>query len=79
MKLRFLLFVCVVLTSYLIIIGCDDDDKNPLSATNPADMPYSIIIDPADFRDTSITGNTCVPIVVNTTFIYEGEELWQEN
>jgi len=67
-------FLMALILSTLLFTACDDDDKNPLSATNPSDMPYDIAIDPADFVDSNFTGNTYFPWTVNSTYIYEGED-----
>ncbi|MBC8484666.1 MAG: hypothetical protein H8D45_01330 [Bacteroidetes bacterium] len=62
-----------LIVGFLFIMGCSEDEKCPTSPTNPADQPYNITIDPADFVDT-ITGNTFMPLVPGTTFFYEGED-----
>lgn len=63
--------VLAVLVVFLICYGCDDEDA--LAPTNPADMPYELIINPADFLENNIRGNTYFPIKAGTTFVYVGE------
>jgi hypothetical protein len=63
-----------LIVGFLFIMGCCEDKKCPTSPTNPNDQPYNITIDPADFEDTNITGNTFMPLVPGTTFFYEGED-----
>ncbi|NJM25174.1 MAG: hypothetical protein HC859_06400 [Bacteroidia bacterium] len=49
---------------------CSDDAVLP---ENPADMPYSVVIDPANFLDAGITGNTFFPLATGKRFVYEGK------
>jgi hypothetical protein len=59
---------------YLFIMAAlfacgDDDDVLP---ENPADSPYDVNIDPADFESAGITGNLYFPLPVGKTYVYEG-------
>jgi len=60
---------------YLIIAGtslssCNDDED--VMPENPADMPYNVVINPADFLSTSITGNVYWPLANGKVLTYEG-------
>lgn len=57
----------------VFLTGCDviDGDNDPFS---PFDLPYLVNIDPSDFEDTNITGNTFFPLIPGTKFVYEGED-----
>ncbi|MBL7961909.1 hypothetical protein JNL27_16875 [bacterium] len=53
--------------------GCDKEDG--VDPSNPADSPYVVTIDPADFfPGDSITGNLYFPLSVGKTLTYEGED-----
>ncbi len=56
----------------LFITGCDDSTSP--EPDNPLDMPYAVEIDPADFVDSSFTGNEFFPLSTGTTYIYEGRD-----
>lgn len=72
MEARISIAVNVVLAVLLLVAGCGNDSlTNP---TNPSDMPYVITIDPADFEDTNITGNTFFPMTAGSKSVYEGED-----
>ena len=69
-----LLVVCfMIVGAFLFFNSCEDDDKCPTIPTNPADMPYNVSIDPADFEDSNFTGNTYFPLKSGITMVYEGE------
>ena len=62
---------CLLLAS-TIIAGCnDDDDALP---ENPADMPYNVTINPADFESANITGNEYWPLATGDVLTYEGQD-----
>lgn len=64
-----LLIVTVFMSGFL---ACSkDDDPQP---ENPADMPYEVNIDPADFESANLTGNDFFPLSAGKTFVYEGED-----
>ena len=55
-----------------IVISCSEDSAT--NQTNPADTPYIIEIDPANFvLASSVTGNTYFPITFGQILNYEGE------
>jgi len=58
---------------FLIIMGCCDETTCPEVPTNPGDLPYEVDIDPVDFLDNNINGNTFFPIIPGTKMVYEGE------
>ena len=65
------------LTGFFFIVailfssGCDKDEAN---ISNPANSPYAVTIDPADFLPAdSIIGNTYYPLVEGQTMTYLGE------
>lgn len=60
-----------ILGLVLLATGCKDDS---VSVENPIDMPYSVTIDPEDFINENITGNTFFPIQTGRTLVYEGED-----
>jgi hypothetical protein len=60
--------LCLILGC--LAVACSSDDPLP---ENPANMPYHVVINPADFESTTITGNDYFPIPVNKRYIYEGE------
>ena len=55
-----------------IMLACNEED--PIVRENPADMPYEVEIDPADFRSTDIVGNDFFPISPGKVFVYEGQD-----
>jgi len=73
MKARVAMFVFVVLSGLLLMMSCEDGATDP-EPENPLDMPYSVVIDTADFEDSNITGNAFFPLTPGTTFVYEGED-----
>ncbi|MBL7996239.1 hypothetical protein JNM05_12790 [bacterium] len=65
------IWITVALAAF-ILPGCDKEESDA-NFTNPADSPYAVTIDPADFLPgDSITGNTYFPLIVGQTMIYEG-------
>lgn len=69
---RILLIAAIFISVTSFVTSCDDDnDKDP---ENPLDMPYNVVIDPADFESTNITGNDFFPLTAGRTLIYEGED-----
>ncbi|OFX19251.1 MAG: hypothetical protein A2041_06300 [Bacteroidetes bacterium GWA2_31_9b] len=66
-KIFFLLYSILILTN-----GCSDDEDASLQI-NPSDMPYSVEINPSDFKTDNINGNLYFPIVSGTTYVYEGK------
>ena len=54
------------------VLACNDEE--PIMRENPADMPYEVVIDPANFRDTAIVGNDYFPISPGKIFVYEGKD-----
>lgn len=73
MYARFLRFSLVIVSFSLLVIGCSNDETCPTCPTNPADMPYTVEIDPADFEDTDIIGNDFFPLTPGLMYVYEGE------
>ena len=63
--LTLLLLTC----SALGVAACGDDDKE---LTNPANSPYEIVVDPADFAGSTIVDNQYMPLVPGTVLVYEG-------
>ncbi len=71
------------LTSFIILmisgllIGCSSDttgSNNEINdITNPADQPYFVEINPADFKTTNIDGNNYFPLIAGRTLVFEGE------
>ena len=55
------------------MIACDDEDEDDPTPENPADMPYMLTIDPANFETSNITGNDFFPLASGKVFTYEGE------
>jgi hypothetical protein len=56
----------------LFVMGCEDS-TGP-KPENPLNMPYDVVIDPADFlASDDITGNTFFPITPGSTYVYVGE------
>ena len=70
MKRVFSIFTLIILLILSLTLGCDDGAEK---ADSPIDMPYSVEIDPADFKDSNITGNAFFPLIPGTTLVYEGE------
>jgi hypothetical protein len=58
-----------IFAGVVLLSSCSEDDPVP---ENPANMPYEVAIDPADFVSTNITGNDLFPLVSGITMIYEG-------
>ena len=73
MNSRFLRFAYVLVLFLLFAMGCSNDESCPTCPTNPADMPYTVEIDPADFEDTNMAGNDFFPLTPGLTYVYEGE------
>lgn len=46
---------------FLFNNGCNKDNDSDNQLINPIDSPYTVEIDPADFADTNISGNTFFP------------------
>lgn len=65
MKKMMLLFLSAA------VVSCSDDDD--VLPENPADMPYNVTIDPANFENASLTGNDFFPFPVGKRYVYEGE------
>lgn len=63
--------ISILLGCLVLIIGCNDENVNP---ENPADMPYFVDINPQDFENTDIVGNSFFPLNSGKTFVYEGED-----
>lgn len=61
-----------LLIALLLVWSCDDDDD--ALPENPADMPYNVEIDPADFVSTNIIGNDFFPLIAGRTITFEGAE-----
>lgn len=56
----------------IAMLGCEKEDPDP---SNPANSPYLVSIDPANFLPgDSITGNTYFPIAIGRTWNYVGED-----
>lgn len=55
----------------IALAACSDDDD--VLPENPADAPYDVDIDPADFETTGIAGNLYFPLVAGKTYVYEGK------
>jgi len=60
------------MSSLFILVGCAGED--PTAPESPFDMPYSVVIDTADFLVSNITGNTWFPISPGSTYVFEGED-----
>lgn len=73
MKPRFMRIALVLLPALLLATGCSNDESCPTCPTNPTDMPYDVEIDPADFEDTNLAGNSFFPMTPGLTYVYEGE------
>lgn len=50
--------------------ACKEDEE--VLPENPADMPYNVIINPADFETSAITGNLFFPLATGDVLTYEG-------
>lgn len=53
-----------------LFAACNDDDEP--QPENPANMPYELTIDPADFVTDNIVGNDYFPLVPDKTRTYAG-------
>ncbi|UCD38984.1 MAG: hypothetical protein JSW54_05765 [Fidelibacterota bacterium] len=71
MRSSFWILIPAMLTGLFLLTACEDEDLAP---TNPLDMPYEVVIDPADFIDSDITGNEFFPITPGSTYVYLGED-----
>lgn len=65
--------ILLILLPVFFGVGCEGQDDED-DATNPADMPYDVVIDPSDFLNSNITGNAFFPITPGTTYVFEGED-----
>jgi hypothetical protein len=65
--LRYLLLI------FLLILFAACSEENGVDPTNPADMPYEVVIDPDDFENVNITGNNYFNLTPGRTFVYLGE------
>ncbi|MBN2105699.1 hypothetical protein JW835_16800 [bacterium] len=73
MKVISLILSLLVIFSILLTTGCIKE-KNPVSPTNPIDMPYTMEIDPSDFESSNLTGNAYFRLTPGVTFIFEGKD-----
>jgi len=64
----------VMLTLLLSSAACLKDNPCGPDDTNPADMPYTVTINPSDFHTENITGNTYFPIIPGLTMVYRGQD-----
>lgn len=70
----FIFLVFLLFTMLVIFSGCsEDNDENGMGPSNPADLPYSVVIDPADFEAENLTGNEFFSLKPGTTFVFEGK------
>ena len=64
--------IACLLLAYAIIAGCEEGDE--ALPENPADMPYNVTINPADFESSNIAGNLYWPLATRDVLSYEGED-----
>jgi len=63
-----------LLISIAIFSSCSEKSSNPIAATSPFDLEYSVEIDPDDFEDEDIDGNDYFILVPGTTYVHLGQD-----
>jgi len=58
---------------FLFLLSCEENENNEESF-DFGNLPYNIIVNPANFETINITGNTYFPIIQGTTLHYQGFE-----
>ena len=77
MKNRLIASLLILAASFT---GCDEfeeifhDTEDEILRENPADMPYNVTINPAEFESSNITGNLFFPLATGDVYTYEGED-----
>lgn len=56
--------------SAVLLLGCGNSDKK---LTNPADSPYTPVVSPANFTNSTTIDNPYFPLRPGTTMTYEGK------
>ena len=64
--------IACLLLAAVSVAACEEDDE--VLPENPADMPYNVTINPADFVSSNITGNLYWPLATGDVLTYEGED-----
>lgn len=60
---------------FVFLAGCDENEnENEDGIIDPGEMPYNLVVNPANFETTNITGNAYFPMIPGTTLHYEGED-----
>lgn len=73
-SLQNILFILMIFLASFSFHACsEDEDNDSMGPTNPANLPYEVVIDPDDFESDGITGNQFFPLAPGTTYVFEGE------